>query len=79
MLVTERVTSFGFLKDIHHVVCMYLRKHVFNNDDPEIITIIMSLGGSYRPLGDMTNLSLAKPDLSETDISTVNCLILITV
>lgn len=72
VLVTGRVTNFGFLKDIHHVVCMYLGKHVFNNDDPEIITIIMRLGENYRPLGDIANLPLAKPDMSKAYISTVN-------
>lgn len=78
VLVTGRVTNFGFLKDIRGVVGMYLGKHVLNND-AKIITIIMPLSGSYRPLGDITNLTLAKPDMSKTDISTVNCLLLITV
>lgn len=39
----------------------------------------MPLGENYKPLGDIANLTLAKPDMSKTYISTVNCLLLITV
>lgn len=56
-----------------------LSQHAFDNDDPKIITIIMLLGGSYRPLGDTAKLTLAKPDMSKTDMYTVNYLVLITV